>query len=66
MSLLKLIKTTFNYIAVAMGGAIVIIGIGYLMKRVGAAAAIIILLQVLAAITMPSLQPVIATLATLF
>ncbi|CDH56595.1 predicted protein [Lichtheimia corymbifera JMRC:FSU:9682] len=65
MSLFKLIKTTVNYIAVAMGGVIVIIGIGYLIKRVGAAAAIIILLQVLAAITMPSLQPVISTLATL-
>lgn len=65
MSLFKVIKTTVNYIAVAMGGVIVILGIGYLMKRVGAAAAILILLQVLASITIPSLQPVIATLATL-
>ena len=65
MSLARLIHTTVKYIAFAMTSVIVAIGISYLMRQVGAAAAIIILLQVLAAITMPSLKPVIAVLATL-
>ena len=65
MSLVRLIKTTINSVAFVMGGVFIIIGIGYLMKQVGAAAAIMILLQVLAAITMPSLKPVISLLATL-
>lgn len=65
MRLARLMKTAFNCVAFALGGVIIILGIGYLIKQRGVAAAILILLQVLTVITIPSLQPVIGILATL-